>query len=181
MDTRNRGKRYTAGQEQLLRLSTKDLTEAEREELRYFLAPRSKYLPYEEEECFVLVANMLHEKYSYFVQFIESLKEHFEGIVFEWAIGDKRNILYYKAVQNSKTLCSIGVHFDCIEVSVVLHEKHCFVFEEYRMDFQRMGTQWLFDLAPFYKNKKIVYFDITEPLLQTEIIKLLQLKQMTKK
>lgn len=181
MDTLNKGKRYTAGQEQLLRLSTKDLTEAEREELRRFLAPRSKYLPYAEADCFALVVYMLHDAYKYFVEFTETLKENFVDIAFEWVIGDRRNILYYRALQNNKVLCNIGVCYNSIEVSVVLHEKLCYTFEEHRLEFERMGTQWLFDCASFSKNKKVLHFDITDAILQKEVIRLLKLKQTSKK
>ena len=180
MKNMNKRKRYTQGQEQLLRLSTKDLNEMEQEELRKLLAPRSKYLPQTDTERFALVQSMLKDKYQTFLEFIERLKVEFSCINMEWILGDKRNILYYKAVQNSKTFCSIGVRLDVLEGVVVLDERLCKFFEEHRASFSRMGTQWLFDITPFQKGKKILYFDLSEKLLEEEFLQLLLLKKTVK-
>ena len=175
-----KGKRYTAGQEQLLPLLDKDLTESEREELRQLLAPRSKYLPATETERFALVAQMLNEKYARFLEFIEDLQNCCPTIHMEWSLGDRRNSLYYKAMLGSKTLCALGVRLNCLEVVAMLDEKQCNEFESLRSDFQRMGMQWLFDVTPFTKNKKTLYVDITEQLLKEELMQLLHLKKKTK-
>ena len=175
-----KGKRYTAGQEQLAQLLDKDLTECEREELRQLLAPRSKYLPATEIERFALVEQMLYKKYVTFLEFIEELQNCCPTVQMEWSLGDRRNILYYKAMVGSKTLCSLGVRLNCVEVVAILDEKQCNEFEKTRNNYQRMGMQWLFDVTPFRKNKKTLYVDIAEQCLKEELMQLLHLKKRTK-
>lgn len=176
MEKEDKGTRYTVGQEQLLRLKTKNLTAEEQEELRKLLAPRSRYLPATDEKVFELIAFMLKDKYEVFLNCIEQIKLKFSAITFEWKIGDKQNTLYYKVLYNSKAICSIGIHLDSIEGIVTFDEKLCEAFERNRSAYNRMRTQWIFDIAPFENSKKKLYFDLTAAVLQDDFLNLLMLK-----
>lgn len=180
MEREDKGKRYTIGQEQLLRLKTKNLTIEEQEELRKLLAPRSRFLPSTEDKIFELVRFMLKDRYTTFLNCIEQLKTNFSNLVFMWKIGDKRNILYYKVTQNSQVICSIGIHLDTIEGRITLDKKSCDTFEIHRKEFARMQTQWIFDTVPFKNNKKKLYFDLTEPVLQKDFLQVLLLQRKAK-
>ena len=175
-------KRYTQGQRELLRLDKSKLSLAEQEELRCLLAPRSKYLPKTDTEAVELVELMLPQGNKILQDFIIDLEKEFINLQYKWITGDNRNIVYYKIMQNSKLLCSIGTRLNSMEVAVCLDEKECLKFEAIRNNFNRLLTQWIFDIAPFIKNKKVLYFDLEDKDLKAEALQLLfALKKCNKK
>lgn len=172
-----KNERYTDGQKNFLKLRQEDLSEQEREMVRYLLLPRKRYLPQTEEEALCLVRDIVGEQRAEtFCEVRRDLAERF-GVAGRWSAGDSRWRLYCRFSVKGRSLCSIGMDYNVLHMIILFGAREREKFETERDRFSRLGICWTYDLIGINsRGLKELKYDITDATLYPELLRLLEIK-----
>ena len=171
-------RRYTEGQQKLLKFDPATLEEKERELLRRVLLPRTKYLPQTDQEGRELAMQMLKkEKYDELFAMVGELCERYGELECRWTRGNRLWDLFYTVKKGGEVLCRFGLSLNVFHMIISFGREECERFERERDSFPRDAIQWTFDMAEVENGRKNLMFDISVSNIRRHIFQLLAYKR----
>lgn len=173
--------RYTEGQERLLKLQTKKLSDEEKQMLNRALLPRSVYLPETGEECEALALSWLgEEKYEKMNAFLRELQRKYAGVELAWSRGSLRWGMYRSVRCGSRSFCRFGIGYRRLELILSFGVQECGMFERDRRLYPKDTVQWTYDFFVPQRGLRTMVFDVNETM-EPYLWKLLSYKQAPEK